>query len=184
VDAAVSTLELRDAVSEIDRLLDELESYAEKSPWYLPGKIVIKDEEFFKITQRIRELMPAELAESRKVLEKRDLIMKNAQEEHKRIIDTAGKRLEDMTRQDQVVIAAQSYAERLVEKARLEAHGVKRDALTYTAELLADMEKQFQATLVTLEKGRIYLEQEINASVVSAEEPAVEAENSSVQAAG
>lgn len=165
VDAALSTLELRDAVSEIDRLLDELESFAEKSPWYLPNKIVIKDEEFFKITQRIRELMPAELSDARKVLEKRDLILKNAQEEHKRIIETAEKRLEDMTREDQVVVAAQSFAQRLVDKARLEAHGVKRDALTYTAELLTDMEKQFQQTLVTLEKGRIYLEQEINASI-------------------
>ena len=163
----MSTLELRDAVSEIDRLLDELESFAEKSPWYLPNKIVIKDEEFFKITQRIRELMPAELAEARKVLEKRDLIMKNAQEEHKRIIETAEKRLEDMTREDQVVVAAQSFAERLLDKAKLEAHGVKREALVYTAELLADMEKQFQATLVTLEKGRIYLEQEINASIAA-----------------
>jgi cell division septum initiation protein DivIVA len=169
VDAALSTLELRDSVSEIDKLLDELESYAEKSPWYLPNKIVIKDEDFFRITQRIRELMPAELADSRKVLEKRDLILKNAQEEHRRIIETAEKRLEDMTREDQVVVAAQSFAERLVEKARLEAAGVKREALQYTAELLADMEKQFGTTLVTLQKGRAYLEQEINSEMAQNE---------------
>jgi cell division septum initiation protein DivIVA len=171
-------------VSEIDRLLDELESYAEKSPWYLPGKIVIKDEEFFKITQRIRELMPAELADARKVIEKRDLIMKNAQEEHKRIIETAEKRLEDMTREDQVAVAAQSYAQRLVDKARLEAHGVKREALQYTAELLADMEKQFQATLVTLEKGRMYLEQEIKSSAVGENDGPPEPADAGEQAGG
>jgi hypothetical protein len=158
-------LETNSTVSNIERLLDELESFAEKSPWYMQHKIVIPDEQFFQIMQQIRELMPQEVSEAKKLLEKRDLILKNAQEEHKRIMETAEKRLEDMTRQDQVALAAQAFAERLVEKARLEAQAVKRDALQYTAELLADMEKQFGQTLVTLQKGRAYLEAEINNEV-------------------
>ncbi len=109
-------LERKDPVSEIEKLLDELESFAEKSPWYLPNKIAIRDEDFFRITQRVRELLPSELAEARSTLEKRDLILRNAQEEHKRIIDAAEKRLEDLTSQDQVVVAARQHAERLIEK--------------------------------------------------------------------
>ncbi len=158
-------LERKDPVSEIEKLLDELESFAEKSPWYLPNKIAIRDEDFFRITQRVRELLPSELAEARSTLEKRDLILRNAQEEHKRIIDAAEKRLEDLTSQDQVVVAARQHAERLIEKAKMESESVKRDALLYTAELLADMEKQFGQTLLAVQNGRKYLEGELNKQV-------------------
>lgn len=158
-------LERKDPVSEIEKLLDELESFAEKSPWYLPNKIAIRDEDFFRITQRIRELLPTELAEAKSTLEKRDLILKNAQEEHKRIIDAAEKRLDDLTSEDQVVVAARQNAERMIEKAKLEAESVKRDALLYTADLLADMEKQFNQTIIAVQKGRQFLESELNQQV-------------------
>jgi vacuolar-type H+-ATPase subunit H len=158
-------LEASSAVSSIEQLLDELESFAEKSPWYMQHKIVIPDERFFEIMQRVRELMPQEVSEAKKLLEKRDLILKNAQEEHKRIMETAEKRLEDMTREHEVALAAQHWAERHVGQARLEAQAVKREALQYTAELLADMEKQFGQTLATLQKGRAYLEAEISNDV-------------------
>jgi hypothetical protein len=158
-------LERKDPVSEIEKLLDELESFAEKSPWYLPNKIAIRDEDFFRITQRVRELLPTELAEAKSTLEKRDLILKNAQEEHKRIIDAAEKRLDDLTSEDQVVVAARQHAERMIEKAKLEAESVKRDALLYTADLLADMEKQFNQTIIAVQKGRQFLESELNQQV-------------------
>jgi hypothetical protein len=162
-------LETNSTVSNIERLLDELESFAEKSPWFMQHKIVIPDDRFFEIMQQVRELMPQEVSEAKKLLEKRDLILKNAQEEHKRIMETAEKRLEEMTSQHEVAVAAQHWAERHVGKARLEAQAVKRDALQYTIELMSDMEKQFTQTLATLQKGRAYLEAEINSAVAENE---------------
>jgi cell division septum initiation protein DivIVA len=158
-------VEAKDPVNEIEKLLDELESFAEKSPWYLMNKIAIKDEDFFRITQRIRELLPTELAEAKAMLEKRDLILKNAQEEHRRILEAAEKRLEDLTSEDQVVIAARQHAGRIVERAQVEAESVKRDALLYTAELLTDMERQFQQSLQTIQNGRKFLEGEVTKQV-------------------
>lgn len=155
----------KDPVSEIDRLIDELESFAEKSPWYIPNKIVIRDEDFFRITQRIRELLPAELAEARSMLSKRDLILKNAQEEHRRILSSAERRLEDLTSEEQVVVVAQQQAELIIQTAHQEAESLKRDALLYTTELLEDMEQQFNQTLASIQKGRHFLEAEINQQV-------------------
>jgi hypothetical protein len=154
-----------DPVSQIEQLLDELESFAEKSPWYLPGKIAIRDEDFFRISQRIRELLPSELAEAREMLEKRDLILKNAQEEHRRIIDAAEKRLDDLTSDEQVVIVAKQRAEQVLQNARFEAEALKRDALLYTGELLEDMERQFKQTLEAVHKGREFILAEINQAV-------------------
>lgn len=158
-------LEGKDPVNEVERLLDELESFAEKSPWFLPNKIAIRDEDFFRITQRIRELLPAELADAKSVLEKKDLILKNAQEEHKRILDTAEKRLEDLTSEDSVVLAARQEALRIIERSRLEAEAVKRDALLYTSELLEDMEQQFTQAISTIQKGRGFLDAELKSQM-------------------
>ena len=155
----------KDPISEIDQLIDELESFAEKSPWYIPNKIVIRDEDFFRITQRIRELLPAEIAEARSMLTKRDLILKNAQEEHRRILDSAERRLEDLTSEEQVVVVAQQEASVIIQAAQQEAEALKRDALVYTTELLEDMEQQFNQTIASIQKGREFLESEIGQQI-------------------
>lgn len=152
----------KETISQIETLLDELESYAEKSPWYMPGKIVIPDEDFFRIAQQVRETLPGELSEARKLFEKRDLILKNAQEEHKRIIDSAERRLEDMTSEERIVQEAKMRAAEIVAHARAEAESIKRDALSYTGDLLEDMEQQFGNTIETIRKGREFIASEIN----------------------
>jgi F0F1-type ATP synthase membrane subunit b/b' len=164
--------EPRDTVSEVERLLDELESFAEKSPWYLPNKIAIRDEDFFRITQRIRELLPTELTEARAMLEKRDMILKNAQDEHKRIIESAERRLEDLIAEDRVVIAARQEAERIVQRGRTDADILKREALEYTANMLADLEKQFGQTMGQIKNGRELLARQMG-DAAAAPVPAV-----------
>ena len=172
--------EQRDSVTEIERLIDELESFAEKSPWYLPNKVAIRDEDFFRITQRIRELMPSELSEARQMLDQRDAILRNAQEEHRRIIESAEKRLEDLTSEERVVIVARQEAERIIAKARQDAGQLQSDALRYTADLLADMEKEFSQTLQQIRKGREFLSQQLGpvAAPAEASAPAAPAESS------
>ncbi len=145
----------------IETLIDELESYAEKSPWWVGNKILIPDEEFFRLTQMIREKLPSELHEAQSMLEKRDLILKNAQDEHRRIMSSAERRLEDMTNEEQVVVIAQQHADHIISSAKDEATAIKRDALLYTADLLKDMERRFDETVTTVRKGREFLETEI-----------------------
>lgn len=149
----------------IEELIDELESYAEKSPWWVGNKILIPDEEFFRLTQMIREKLPSELKEAQSMLEKRDLILKNAQEEHRRIMSTAERRLEDMTNEEQVVVVAHQQAEHILGAAKHEASAIKRDALLYSAELLKEMERQFEETMTTVRNGRNFLETEIHQEV-------------------
>jgi vacuolar-type H+-ATPase subunit H len=154
--------EVRDPVSEIERLLDELEAFAEKSPWYLPNKIAIRDEDFFRITQRIRELLPSELSEARRMIEQRDTIMRNAQDEHKRIIESAERRLEDLTSQEKVVVTARMHAERILDDASQQAASLRQDALKYTASLLQSLEQDFNKTLLEIQRGREFLAREID----------------------
>ena len=150
-----------DSQKQIEELIDELESYAEKSPWYLPNKIVIPDEEFFRLTQTIREILPVELSEAKSMLAKRDLILKNAQEEHRRIMESAERRLEDLTSEEQVVVAARQQAERIIERANLEAETIRREGLSYTAQLLAEFEARVRNVLSEIEKGKTFAQQQL-----------------------
>ena len=125
-------MDQKDSISEIERLLDELESYAEKSPFWVGSRVLIPDEAFFMLIQQIRELLPQELADARKTIEKRDLILKNAQEEHKRIIESAERRLEDLTSEESVVQMARERANQLIEEARGSADQKTRDVFLAT----------------------------------------------------
>jgi vacuolar-type H+-ATPase subunit H len=153
------------SLSEIEQLIDELEAYAEKSPFWAGPRVLIPDEDFFRITQQIRELLPQELDQARKTLDKRDLILKNAQEEHRRIIESAERRLEDLTSEEAIVQIARERADQIESDARQDAEGIRRESLSYTAELLADMQKQFEATRNTIRNGREFIESEINSEV-------------------
>lgn len=150
-----------DAQKQIEELIDELESYAEKSPWYLPNKIVIPDEEFFRLTQTIREILPTELTEAKSMLAKRDLILKNAQEEHRRIMESAERRLEDLTSEEQVVVVARQQAERILEQASIEAESIQREALSYTVDLLAEFEKRVKTVLSEIERGKVFAQEQL-----------------------
>jgi vacuolar-type H+-ATPase subunit H len=164
----------RESVSEIERLLDELESYSEKSPFISigTGRIVIPDDEFFVLLGRIRESLPIEIKQSRETLEKRDQILRTAQDEHRRIMDSAEKRLEDLLGQDHVVVAARREAEKIIEVAQRDGEHLRADALAYTAQVLADLEKQFGQALTTIQKGREHIERQMAQQQAEPEVPA------------
>jgi hypothetical protein len=128
----------------------------------MPNKIVIRDEDFFRITQHLRESLPLEIKEARETLEKRDQILKNAHEEHRQIMTSAEKRLDDLLSQEQVVVAARREAEKIIERAVREGDSIKRDALAYTAEILADMQNQMEQTLSTIQRGREFIQAEMS----------------------
>jgi hypothetical protein len=64
-----------------------------------------------------------------------------------------------------VVQLARERAEQIVQEARGSAESIKRDALSYTVELLQDMEEQFEKTLLTVKNGRKFVEAEISKQV-------------------
>jgi hypothetical protein len=158
----------RDPLGMVERLIDELQAYSDASPggvagWFTQGKVVVPDEEFFRILHDIRENLPSELSEARQMLEKRDLIIRNAQEEHRRIMESAERRLEEMVSREQVVVAAEAEAQRIIGESKRRAEQIGRDALKYSDEQLAGLEAQFNQALQTVKKGRDFIAAELGA---------------------
>jgi len=144
----------RERLETIGRLLDELEGFAQKSSFLLPHKILIPDQEFFRICMELREAIPAVLKEAQEIVGERDNIIENAKREHRRILQTAEDRLREMISEESIVREAQYEAERLLGNAREQADDMKRESLIYTDENLSKISDAFSQVLETVTNGR------------------------------
>lgn len=141
-------------IRSIEKLLDELESYAQKTPFFFPHRIVIPDQEFFRICMALREALPTVLKEAQQVLRERDSFIDNAKREHRKILETAEQRMRELVSEDVIVREAQHEAEQILNAARQEAEETKREALIYTDDLLEKLNESFGNTLQTVNNGR------------------------------
>jgi len=141
-------------IRSIEQLLDELEGYAQKTPFFFPHRIVIPDQEFFRICMALREALPVVLKEAQQVIKERDSFVENAKREHRRILETAQQRMQELVSEDVIVREAQHEAERILSAAREEAEETKREALMYTDDLLEKLADSFSSTLETVSNGR------------------------------
>ena len=143
-----------EGVEALEKLIDELESFAQKTPFFFPHKVVIPDHEFFRISMAIREAIPHVVRDAKTVLAERTSIIENAKQEHKRILETAERRAQELIREDVIVKEAQSEAESIIARARAEAEELKREALLYTEELLETLSRDFENAIETVNNGR------------------------------
>jgi cell division septum initiation protein DivIVA len=144
----------KDRLNAVERLLDELEGYAQKSTFFLPHKILIPDQEFFRICMELREAIPTVLKEAQEIVRQRDTYLDNAKREHRRILETAETRVRDIVSEEAIVREAQFEADRLLDAAREDAADLKREALMYTDDLLQKLHENFNGTLETIGNGR------------------------------
>jgi vacuolar-type H+-ATPase subunit H len=162
----------RERLETIGRLMDELEGFAQKSSFLLPHKILIPDQEFFRICMELRETIPAVLKEAQEIVGERDNIIENAKREHRRILQTAEDRMRDMVSDEAVVREAQYEAERVVSNARTQAEELKRESLIYTDENLAKLSDSFTQVLESVNNGRKLIKRLIEDEQSSEESPA------------
>ncbi len=143
-----------DGIEVIEKLIDELESFAQKTPLFFPHRVVIPDHEFFRISMEMRQALPSVMKEAKRIIAERDAIIENARQEHKRILETAEKRAKEMIREDAIVREAKQEAERIIAEAKEKAEELKREALLYTDELLGNLDREFNSALETINNGR------------------------------
>jgi cell division septum initiation protein DivIVA len=164
----------KERLDTIERLLEELEGFAQKSSFWLPHKIIIPDQEFFRICMELREAIPSVLKEAREIVEQRDNYIENAKREHRRILETAESRVRDLVSEEAVVREAQYEVDRIIGNANEEATELKREALLYTDDLLAKLSESFAQTLDTVNNGRKlikhFLEENRTESTVAGDE--------------
>ncbi len=156
---------------DILHLVDRLEDLIDEGR-HLLGRTAIDEERALEIIDQMRISIPEEIEQANRVLNQRDRIIAQAQEEADRIIAQARARREELIMRDAITEAAQNRAANIIEQARREAYEIAGGADTYAGDVLNELESQLIRTLNVVRNGIKKVEQDRAARSAKMQSPA------------
>lgn len=135
--------------------LDEALSKATSVP--LMGKRLVDAEHCLDIIAELRASLPEDLKEAEMILNEQDQILHQAEVEAASIVREAETRYERMVSESNVLQEAQKRGTEILNKAQKEANEIADSVYEYADRLLADVEKQMNATVNQVRKSRASL---------------------------
>lgn len=144
-----------DAVAGVLDALEEAVEQARAMP--MSSSVLVSRAELLELVQRLREALPAELADADEVLAGADEVIASSREESERILAEARRRADEIVAQDALVADAQARAAQIVADAERTAERVRREADDWCDRRLADFEIDLGRVLAQVQAGRAKL---------------------------
>jgi len=139
---------------DILHLVDRLEDLIDEGRHIPLSKYTMIDEErALEIIDQMRISIPEEIEKSNRIIQQRDRMMAQANEEAARMVDLARERGDTLTSRESIAQAAQSRAANIIELARQEAEGMEVDADNYVMDVLGELESHLIRTLTVVRNG-------------------------------
>jgi cell division septum initiation protein DivIVA len=139
---------------DILHLVDRLEElFNEGRPIWFTHSVSINEEKFLDIIDQMRVTIPDEIKKAQQLLNQRDRILAQSQEEANRTLQLAREKGEKVVEKDSIVQAAQARSEQIISQARNEAEATRRDADTYVLETLTKIESEVEKYLNQVRNG-------------------------------
>ncbi|NDJ87159.1 MAG: ATP synthase F0 subunit B [Chloroflexi bacterium] len=139
---------------DIQHLVDRLEDLIDEGRHVPMSRYTLIDEErALEIIDQMRISIPEQIEKATRVVNQRDRLLAQANEEATRMIELARQKNEDMISRDAIVQTAQHRADNLVRQAQLEAEKVRDEADSYVMEVLKDLESHLLRTLTIVRNG-------------------------------
>jgi hypothetical protein len=161
---------------DILHLVDRLEDLIDEGRHIPLSKYTMIDEErALEIIDQMRISVPEEIEKSNRIIQQRDRMMAQANEEAARMVELAKERGDTMISREAIAQAAQSRAANILEQARQEAELIQADADNYVVEVLGELESQLIRTLTVVRNGINTVNQRVEPQV-QYEQPEAEAE--------
>ncbi len=135
-------------------LIDRLESIIQKG-FRMPFTpfVVINEDEILSLIDKLRLALPQELEEARQIIEKREAILADAQEEAERIVSRAREKALEILSEHEIVRKAEARAKAIEEKALVRAQELTQSADQYALEVLQDLEGRLLGLLREIQNG-------------------------------
>lgn len=136
-------------------LLAELEEVIEKGNT-LPfsSRALVNPEELLEIIDEIRDAMPSELTESKKIVAERKKILFAAQDEAEHIKADAEKRLKELIDTNEITKTASAHANEMINNANASAKALKLGTQNYADKLLYTFQLQLKEMNDRVEQNR------------------------------
>jgi cell division septum initiation protein DivIVA len=139
---------------DILHLVDRLEElFNESRPIWFTRSVVINEDKFLDIIDQMRVSIPDEIKKAQQLLNQKDRILAQAQEEANRTIQLAREKGEQIVEKDGIVQAAQARSEQIIAQARNEGEIVRRDADEYALDALTKLEMEVERYLNQIRNG-------------------------------
>lgn len=133
---------------EIVLLLDQLDELIENGKTnFISGKVSVDKDQVVEIINEIRLNLPTEVHQSVWIIEERNKILSEAQNEAHLMIEEANERLTSLIDQHEITQYAREKAESIIETAKSDARQIHMGAVDYAEELFKETEKQLKETL-------------------------------------
>lgn len=139
---------------DILHLVDRLEDLIDEGRHIPLSRYTMIDEErALEIIDQMRISIPEEIEKANRIIQQRDRLMAQANEEAARMVELARERGDTLTSREAIAQAAQSRAAHIIELARQEAEGMQVDADNYVMEVLGELESHLIRTLTVVRNG-------------------------------
>jgi len=139
---------------DILHLIDRLEELLNQSrPFPFTHNVMIDEDRMLDIIDQMRVAIPEEIKKAQQVLNQRDRILAQAQEEANRTIGIAREKQDQMTERDSIVQAAHAKANEILALAQVERSNSRQEADEYALETLRRLEMELERFLNQVRNG-------------------------------
>ncbi|EFI41334.1 MULTISPECIES: hypothetical protein [Peptoniphilus] len=136
-------------------LVEELEDLVETSSQIpLTGKVMLEREEVLEIVNEMKNEIPTEVREAKRISSDRDSIIEGAQSEADKIIAGAKAHAEEIISHDELVLQANQRAEEILKSANEESNQIREGARDYADGLLENTQVNLSEIIKMLNENR------------------------------
>ncbi len=135
-------------------LVDRLEALVNGSRRVpLSSRIMLEEEDLLAIVEQMRQTIPNEIKQARRVLQDREQILKQAQSEAEKIVTMARERAEYMINQEGILTVAKERGEQMLSDAQRDAQTTRSEIEQYAVDVLGHLEQQLELQLHQVRNG-------------------------------
>jgi len=146
---------------DILHLIDQLEElFNESKSFWLTNEVMIKEDRQIDLIDQMRLAVPEEVKQSKQIINQKERILAQAQEEATRTINLAREKSIEMVERDGIVEAARIKADQIIKRAEEQSNMMKRDADEYAIETLKELRNELGKILNQVTNGINALEGE------------------------
>jgi len=135
-------------------LLEELEQHIENSRRIpLTSKLVVEGDQLLDYLDQIREALPNEIEEARRIFQEQEKMMKAAKRDAEQLVEETRVHITRMVDNHEVNRLAQEQAEKIIAEARQLAKEIREGANEYADEILKNIESIFEQVAASTERN-------------------------------
>jgi cell division septum initiation protein DivIVA len=139
---------------DILHLVDRLEEvFNQGRPIPLTRKLAVDEDRVLEIIDQMRVSVPDEVKKAQQILNQRDKILAQAQEEAARTVQLAQEKAAQLMEREALVEQAKVRAQEIMRQAQVDADGIRGDADDYVLDVLTSLETETARSLQQIRNG-------------------------------